>query len=71
MKIMKEKLIQPVELESIKEKRTRVFKISYVRKDDSILRYEKIFQKKENLLKLLDDPNIIKTKIYVGDVVDE
>lgn len=64
---LEEKLITANELEEIEEKRNRMFRVSYKLKND-IYRFEKFFQKKEYVTKLLDDPDVEKVKIYVGDV---
>ncbi len=69
-KRLNEKRIELTELDTIPENRKRIFKISYTERG-GVIRYEKIFQRKRYVRQLLDDPNIEKIKLYIGDVVYE
>lgn len=69
-KKLEERRIELYELEKIKEKRNRVFKVTYV-DHTGTRRLEKIFQTKRYVKDYIDNPRFTKIKLYVGDVVDE
>ena len=71
MKHLEERIISMDEFETLSENRKRIFKVSYVHNMKPHIRLEKIFQKKQYVHQLLNDPNIERVKLYVGDVVVE
>lgn len=70
MKVLKEKQITTSEFENIPEKRNRVFRLNYYTMD-GVIRTDKIFQKKKNVRNYLNRKNVIKVKLYMGDVIYE
>ena len=70
MKQLKERIITLEEFETIPENRRRRFRINFCWMDGTI-RSDKIFQNKQYVREFLEDPKVSKTKLYVGDVVDE
>ncbi len=71
MKRLERKLITYEELEQYKENRKRVFIVSYVNTMNPAVRQEKMFQSKRYVKNLLNDKKIEKTKLYVGDVIEQ
>lgn len=70
VKVLKEKQITTSEFENIPEKRNRVFRLNYYTMD-GVIRTDKIFQKKKNVRNYLNRKNVIKVKLYMGDVIYE
>lgn len=62
------KRIELNELDHIKEDRKRVFELSYTLNGGAI-RHHKLFQRKINVKRYLNDPQFTKIKIYVCDVL--
>lgn len=71
MKRLERKLINYDEFEKLEEHRKRVFIVSYVNTMNPAVRLEKMFQSKRYVKNLLNDKKIEKTKLYVGDVIEQ
>lgn len=71
MKRLERKLIDYDEFEKLEENRKRVFIITYVNSMNPATRKEKLFQNKRYVRTFLNNRNIEKIKLYVGDVIEQ
>lgn len=69
MKRLLEKKVTKEEFKDIEEKRNRMFRVVY--SQDYLFKFEKTFQKKKYVKRILDDKHNHEIKIYVGDVIVE
>lgn len=67
---MKEIPIKEGDLVNISEKKGRVFKVKFTDSNTHI-KSERCFLTKDNLNKFLNNPNLTKIRLYMGDVVYE
>lgn len=65
---IKEIPVKEGDLVNIAEKKGRVFKVKYVDSNTHI-KSEKCFLTKDNLNKFLNNPNLSKIRLYIGEII--